>query len=290
MVSRKKKRHRTYKINRIIVHPKTPPIHSPSPFLLKFCILCVKLAQAFNHLAALNGHTETAKLLIEKSTNIQEYINSKNNYGFTPLYYATLNGHIETAKLLIEKGANIQEYINEKDNNGLTPLYYAALNGHTETAKLLKEYKKQQEKFDELITKLKTEKIKKTIKEELSNKQTPPFWKQKITEELIKIYNNNNKDKKGLTLSFLKQCIFLNPIVKTIPFIFDYQFTNDDIRKLIKKAKKNKNKKFVQKIVNSNYVKNTLFRTKKLPFPPEIVCKIMSYSDGDFNFKSLSEN
>jgi ankyrin repeat protein len=81
------------------------------------------------HLASINNHIETAKLLLEKGVDVE----AKDNIGRTPLYYASRDNHIEIAKLLLDRGADVEA----KDNIGRTPLYSATWNNHIETAKLL---------------------------------------------------------------------------------------------------------------------------------------------------------
>ncbi|MCD4785694.1 MAG: ankyrin repeat domain-containing protein [Candidatus Eremiobacteraeota bacterium] len=81
------------------------------------------------HHAAIEGKTETAKLLIFMGADI----NAKDNYELTPLHTAAIEGKTDTAKLLISNGADI----NAKSNRGWTPMHWAAIEGKTETAKLL---------------------------------------------------------------------------------------------------------------------------------------------------------
>ena len=59
-------------------------------------------------LASKEGHTDTAKTLIENKADLE----SKNKDGSTPLIMACYGGHTGTAKMLIENGANIEA----KDN------------------------------------------------------------------------------------------------------------------------------------------------------------------------------
>jgi ankyrin repeat protein len=46
--------------------------------------------------ASVNGHTETVKLLIEKSADV----NAKDNSGVTALMHASMNGHTEIVSML----------------------------------------------------------------------------------------------------------------------------------------------------------------------------------------------
>lgn len=81
--------------------------------------------------AAMRGHTELARLLVEKGANVN-YVNPS---GDTPLIWAAAGGKIEIFTLLIEKGGNV----NAASKNGNTPLIMAAKYGNPEIAKLLYE-------------------------------------------------------------------------------------------------------------------------------------------------------
>lgn len=77
-------------------------------------------------LAALNGHGEIVRLLIDKGAPI-------NSQGWTPLHYAVFNGHQDIVRYLIEHGANL----NARAPNRHTPLMLAARNGHREIVRVL---------------------------------------------------------------------------------------------------------------------------------------------------------
>jgi ankyrin repeat protein len=79
--------------------------------------------------ATAKGHTEMAKLLLEKGTNVDV---AKND-GKTALMVASANGHTEVVKLLLEKGAKV----NATDKEGFTALMLASFAGHIEMVKLL---------------------------------------------------------------------------------------------------------------------------------------------------------
>mmetsp|Transcript_30139 Transcript_30139/g.96965 ORF Transcript_30139/g.96965 Transcript_30139/m.96965 type:complete len:204 (+) Transcript_30139:1056-1667(+) len=55
------------------------------------------------HYAALNGHLEIVKILIEKGVNVS----ARDDWDRTPLHWAAYNGHVEVAKELIANGANV---------------------------------------------------------------------------------------------------------------------------------------------------------------------------------------
>jgi ankyrin repeat protein len=80
-------------------------------------------------LAALEGHTDVVKLLLDKGAPVNE----TNEYKVPPLFMAAGAGHIDIVKLLLDKGAKV----NARTNHDNTPLEHAAQNGHADVAKLL---------------------------------------------------------------------------------------------------------------------------------------------------------
>lgn len=69
-------------------------------------------------LAARNGRGGVVRLLLDKNADIE----SKRDFGFSPLCLAALNGHEFVAKLLLDKGAQIES----RTNSSQTPLILAA--------------------------------------------------------------------------------------------------------------------------------------------------------------------
>ena len=67
--------------------------------------------------AAKNGHEAVAKLLLEKSVDIE----AKDENGWTPLLWAAKNGHEAVVKLLLDTGANTEAKSTDARNNGRTP-------------------------------------------------------------------------------------------------------------------------------------------------------------------------
>jgi ankyrin repeat protein len=82
-------------------------------------------------IAAYDGYTEIATLLIEKGAEV----NAKGgpDMDMTPLIFAASQDRIDMVKLLIEKGATV----NIKTKYGWTPLFFAATRGRTDIVKLL---------------------------------------------------------------------------------------------------------------------------------------------------------
>lgn len=79
-------------------------------------------------MAALKGHLDLARKLIERGADI-------NKTGWAPLHYAATNGHLAIMDLLIENHA----YIDAESPNGSTPLMMAAHYGTPAAVKFLLE-------------------------------------------------------------------------------------------------------------------------------------------------------
>lgn len=77
-------------------------------------------------LAALRGHVDLAKKLIDRGADV-------NKTGWTPLHYAATNGHLEIMNLLLEHHA----YIDAESPNATTPLMMAAHYGSADAVRLL---------------------------------------------------------------------------------------------------------------------------------------------------------
>ncbi|XP_018318975.1 uncharacterized protein LOC108732588 isoform X2 [Agrilus planipennis] len=84
------------------------------------------------HIAALHGHTECAKYLLEKGAEI----NYQDAEGRTPLIAAAQNGQTHVIDVLISYKADVTLY----DNNGNTALHLACLKKHSHAALLLLEH------------------------------------------------------------------------------------------------------------------------------------------------------
>lgn len=83
------------------------------------------------HLAAANGYTEMADLLLANKADV----NARDNSQSTPLHQAAAapGEHADLLQLLISHKSDV----NAADTNGLTPLHYAALADNGKAVKLL---------------------------------------------------------------------------------------------------------------------------------------------------------
>ena len=79
--------------------------------------------------ASRNGHTEVARLLLERGAELE----AKDPDGRTSLMWAAFNGHTEVVCLLLDRGADIEA----RDKDDWTPLIWASSYGHTEVFRLL---------------------------------------------------------------------------------------------------------------------------------------------------------
>ena len=83
------------------------------------------------HWAAREGHTEIARILIDRN---QIEVDAVNKHKWTPLHWAVREGHYDTARLLLEKRADK----NLKTGNGQTPIDLARRYHENDIIKLLK--------------------------------------------------------------------------------------------------------------------------------------------------------
>jgi ankyrin repeat protein len=101
--------------------------------LLLFAVgLCAQPANQDADLlaAARKGNAGQVKALLESGASV----NTKNNYGVTPLFFASWNGHTEVVRLLLAKGAeaNVSDTFYK-----MTAIDAALSKSHLEVAKLL---------------------------------------------------------------------------------------------------------------------------------------------------------
>jgi hypothetical protein len=81
------------------------------------------------HLAARHGHSEIARVLIEKGATVD----AGDIHSCTPLMWAAKGGHVDVARELLDAEAKIDA----TDHRGWTPLHFAVDRGHAEVAQFL---------------------------------------------------------------------------------------------------------------------------------------------------------
>ena len=94
--------------------------------------LLKKNAQLPLHQAAEDG--DCSEVLDHFLLKLKVHVDTKNNYGNTPLHQAAINGHSDVVQHLLDRGAGIDT----KDNDGVTPLRLAEGKGHADVVALLK--------------------------------------------------------------------------------------------------------------------------------------------------------
>lgn len=80
------------------------------------------------HLAAIHGHSEVARLLVDAGASTEAAVTSGENEGLTPLRLAAERGHLSTVRVLLAAGADTAA---EDLVDRATPLHAAAEAGHT---------------------------------------------------------------------------------------------------------------------------------------------------------------
>src|SRR5450432_1933045 len=81
------------------------------------------------HTSAMRGDVERTKALLIGDPGL---VFSKDERGWTPLYFAAASGHKDVAELLIANKADVNAF-----NQNFTPLHAAVLNHHQDVADLL---------------------------------------------------------------------------------------------------------------------------------------------------------
>lgn len=82
------------------------------------------------HLAVINGHHETVKVLVNRGANVD----ARDKSGWMPLHHAAEHDHPPCAKILLDRGAHINA---PTTGHKQTPLHIAAQFNRFSTAKLL---------------------------------------------------------------------------------------------------------------------------------------------------------
>lgn len=89
-----------------------------------------KLGKTALHVAALKGHRNIAKILLDNKADPQ----AADWNGYTPLHFAAKNGHQAIVELLLANGANVDA---RSSNTGMTPLLWAAWEGKNDVVMTL---------------------------------------------------------------------------------------------------------------------------------------------------------
>ena len=78
-----------------------------------------------------NGHSNIAKMLLQKSAKIEIELNAKDRYGLTAFHLACRNGHSKIVEILIQASPEFNIELNAKDRYGWTAFHWACRNGRT---------------------------------------------------------------------------------------------------------------------------------------------------------------
>ena len=84
------------------------------------------------HIAAYNGHTNVATILLDHGANID----AQDDFNQTPLHAAAYNGHAAVATVLLDHNATVDAL----DNCNHTPLHRAISMDHADVEQLLKDW------------------------------------------------------------------------------------------------------------------------------------------------------
>lgn len=101
------------------------------------------------HLAASKNHYDVVELLLRRGANVNE-LTSKS--GWSSLDFAVLNGHSESAIVLLQRGAIVTETCKNLGRNNWTLVQYAASNGAKDVVRLLIQRLKEQNSSLALIS------------------------------------------------------------------------------------------------------------------------------------------
>lgn len=84
------------------------------------------------HYAALNGHVDICKFLLQQGCNIDD----RDVLGYTPLHRAASKGHVEAIELLLTSKCNVDS----QDEHGNGAIHEASWNGFSQTLEVLIKY------------------------------------------------------------------------------------------------------------------------------------------------------
>ena len=105
-------------------------------------ILWIKIAKneegnmAFQ-LACKKSHSKVAKVLIQKSAELNIDLNAKDQYVRTAFHYACIWGHSDIAEMLMQKSAEFNIDLNAKDEDGMTAFHLACSRGRKNIVEMI---------------------------------------------------------------------------------------------------------------------------------------------------------
>ncbi len=93
------------------------------------------------HLAALNGHADVVKLLIQNGADVNAVTGNihaqSTGSKWTPILFASNKGHVDVAKALVQGGADVNVTTTPLYGTKMTPLHFAVDKGNVDLAKVL---------------------------------------------------------------------------------------------------------------------------------------------------------
>ena len=90
-----------------------------------------QMGQTAFHLACEYGNLDVVKLLIQKSTEFNIKLNTKDDFGRTAFHWACIKGHLKIAKLLMRKSSEANIDLNAKDKYRQTAFHWACSKGQS---------------------------------------------------------------------------------------------------------------------------------------------------------------
>ena len=130
------------------------------------------------HQLANRGDIHQVKLLLAKNPKL---VNSRDEFGWTPLHFCALRGHKKLSILLINRGANV----NAKDRYGLTALDFAGL-----------------QKFPDIVELLLSRGAEINPKEQILESAPKLLPVLGFRKELVELFNKQNQNIKNQKISF----------------------------------------------------------------------------------------
>ena len=271
------------------------------------------------YIACSNDNIEMVKWLLENGVT-KETINKADNNGRTPLHWACENNNIAMVKLLLANGADINkdvldnttQYRVQDDPIGI--LVKAVYKNQKKLEKLWSTLNGKNNTVNDIQKK----KAIKAIGNLILDKQTVTYTKINAITYIIRAWNRGESlISKSDTKKYIKKipfndttlshptlvefayinnvkdmndkdikealCLYLNPEAIPSLFLKPIEDNKPFMRKLLKRAKISNNKEFEDNLSNTGYITDMLNKTKKLPLPPEIIGKIISFTAGKFS-------